>query len=185
MRRLALSSEYLHFNTLIWQAPSWGFAITGGVLATYASAPNWFRDSLLAFALFVLGGGFLWALNCALIRYRHYQSAFAPDNVRMPPFGISPKANPYLQLSMCLNCAVLGVVAVDRLIFSIRSRFSASELGKVCQCDSRLQANDVLWVLLFGSIASSIIFWRYLEHQQVDVQNRIDISQGRPRNGIG
>jgi len=105
---LELSDTYRHYNSLIWQVPSWGVAIAAGAVIAadqIGKGPGtWTIPVKYVQALILLFGALLLsALATALYRYRAYQAASAPVPIPRPPFGEKPGANRYLQLTLCLT----------------------------------------------------------------------------------
>ena len=140
---LQLSQTFRHFNSLMWQIPSWGIAIATGVFLAadhigksadghWIISVNWVQALVLFFGSFLLV-----ALACALYRFRAYQAASAPIPVQRPPFGQPPRADSWLQGAVCLTAG--------RLI-----------------CASLMQAFSRPWLLLIGLLVGAF-GWRVAE----------------------
>jgi hypothetical protein len=150
---LELSDTYRHFNSLIWQVPSWGVAIATAVIVaadqlgkdanTWTIPVKYVQASVLAFGAFLLT-----ALAIALYRYRAYQAASAPEPSPTPPFRQQPKANLYLQGSLCLISGAVAGLAVA-------------------------QALSQIWLILSGLIAG-IIGWIFAERGNEAVVKKIN-----------
>ena len=116
-----IGENYRHFNSLIWQVPSWGVAIAAGVVvaanqintepATWNVPTRYVQASILGFGFFLLT-----ALTIALYKYRIYQAAFVPSPPPSPPFQMWPSANKFLQWAMCFTTGGIGGLAVSQLI---------------------------------------------------------------------
>lgn len=118
------NENYRHYNSLIWQVPSWGIAISAGVIVAanqigncknnWIIPINWVQGLVLLFGAFLLC-----ALSIALYKYRISQAACAPHPAPHPPFRAKPRANRYLQLAMCLTSGGLfGLAIAQALSFS-------------------------------------------------------------------
>lgn len=109
MDQLKLSEEYRHFNSLIWQVPSWGIAIAAGVIVAADRLEREDQSKCLTqvkcvqVCILFFGAVLLSALAIALYRYRAYQAAAVPYPVPKPPFGSKLPANTFLQLAICLT----------------------------------------------------------------------------------
>lgn len=116
-----LSETYLHYNSLIWQVPSWGIAISAGVIVAanqigkfennWTFPVKWVQASILLFGFFLL-----FSLSIALYKYRVGQAASMLYPVPSPPFKTKPTANRYLQGAICLTSGgVVGLAAAQAL----------------------------------------------------------------------
>lgn len=116
---LELSETYRHLNSLIWQVPSWGIAISAGVIVaadqigkygdTWTIPIKYIQTLILLFGVFLLT-----ALSIALYKYRASQAASAPYPIPSPPFRTKPAANRYLQGAMCLTTGgIVGLAAAQ------------------------------------------------------------------------
>jgi len=121
MPLLQMSSDQRHFNSLIWQVPSWGIAIAAGVVIAAREAgqkPSVWRfpakyaqTAVLAFGFFLLA-----ALTIALYKCRVFQAATMPENLPKPPVNVPPSANRYLQGAMCLTTGCVAGLAGAQLM---------------------------------------------------------------------
>ncbi len=118
-KSLNLSETFRHFNTLIWQVPSWGIAIAVGVIVaadqigkysdTWSISIQFIQASILFFGFFLLLG-----LTFAVYRFRTFQAASAPDPLPIPPFKQNPPAECFLQGALCLTGGgLLGLASVQ------------------------------------------------------------------------
>jgi hypothetical protein len=114
-----LSETYRHYNSLIWQLPSWSVAIATGVIVAAnqigKSADTWtIPVKYVQVSILLFGAFLLTALAIALYRYRAYQAASAPQPIPAPPFQRNPPANLYLQGAVCLTAGgVWGLAAAQ------------------------------------------------------------------------
>jgi hypothetical protein len=117
------SESYRHFDTLIWQTPTWSTAVFTGVLV---SAFQIHKDKIEIFtvtsatiALLLVAGGaiFLGSLAYTLFRFRVHQ-CYTTDKLATP---FSAAASTYLgrlgaqsllQASVCVQSAVLAGLTV-------------------------------------------------------------------------
>ncbi len=116
---LILSETFRHFNSLMWQVPSWGIAIAVGVIVaadqigkysnTWSIPVQYVQASILFFGFFLLLG-----LTFAVFRFRTYRAASAPDPLPIPPFRKNPPAETFLQGALCLTVGgLLGLASVQ------------------------------------------------------------------------
>jgi hypothetical protein len=120
---LELSETYRHYNSLIWQVPSWSIAIAAGVIVATneigKSADTWtIPVKYVQVSILLFGAFLLTALAIALYRYRAYQAASAPQPIPAPPFRKKPAANRYLQGAVCLTAGGLWGLAAAQF-FSV------------------------------------------------------------------
>ena len=120
---LELSETYRHYNSLIWQVPSWSVAIATGVIVAAnqigKSADTWtIPVKYVQVSILLFGAFLLTALAIALYRYRAYQAASAPQPIPAPPFQRKPAANRYLQRALCLTSGGVAGLAAAQL-FSV------------------------------------------------------------------
>lgn len=153
---LELSETYMHYNSLIWQVPSWGIAIAAAVIVaadqigketnTWMIPLNYVQASILAFGAFLLIG-----LTIALYRYRAFQAASVPELLQSPPFRQKPSANCYLQGGLSLTTGgIAGLAGV--------------------------QALSETWLIVIGLIIG-IIGWIFAEYGNKAVVNKINDSR--------
>ena len=159
---LELNETFRHYNSLIWQVPSWGVAIAAGVIVaadqigksenTWTIPVKYVQASILLFGAFLLT-----ALAIALYRYRAYQSASAPQPIPIPPFQQKPAANRYLQGALCLiSGGVAGLAAA--------------------------QAFSVAWLVVIGLIVG-FIGWIFAECGNKVVVKKINNSIKSEKDG--
>lgn len=118
-KKLTLSDEFQHYDTLIWQIPTWGMTIAMGsivgALQIGGVAPGAIPAGLSVGLLqaCVLGCAFLLLLSSSitLYRYRAFQAASVPSPLPCPPFGRQPSANKFLQGAMCITTGIIGGLA--------------------------------------------------------------------------
>jgi len=161
---LELSETYRHYNSLIWQVPSWGVAIAAGVIVaadridkspdtgTWTIPVKYIQASILLFGAFLLT-----ALAIALYRYRAYQAASAPHPIPTPPFQQKPAANCYLQGALCLTSGGIAGLAAA-------------------------QAFSVVWLVVVGLIVG-FIGWIFAEYGNKAVVKEINNSIKSGKDG--
>ena len=152
-----LNETYRHFNSLIWQVPSWGIAITTAIIVgvdkladrNMCRVADWAMPLIHLQALILTFGSFvLFTMAITLYRYRHFQAWATPHITPKPPFRCNPSANGLLQGVLCLfTGTLLGLVFVQE--------FSSP------------------YLVLAGLIAG-IIFWCVLESKNKQIVNEIN-----------
>ena len=114
-----LSETYVHYNSLIWQVPSWGIAISAGVIVAanqIGDCKNWIIPTNWVQAIILLFGALLLtALSIALYKYRLIQAAIVPYPIPLP-LGKKPAANAFLQLAICLTSGGLFGLAIAQAL---------------------------------------------------------------------
>lgn len=161
-RKLTLSETYIHFNTLVWQVPSWGIAIAAAVIVAATEVGNketvWVISGKLVQSLILFFGAFLlFALTVALARYRDYQAASAPLTPPKAVFCVKPKANFWLQGAMSLTTGGLFGLGIAQLL-----------------C--------LPWIILTGFIVGILLWW-WLERGRSSVLD--DIKKWQEKNMAG
>lgn len=109
---LKLSETYRDYDRLIWLVPSWGIAISAGVIVAAnqigASDSNWaIPVNYVRASILLIGTILLFVLSIAIHKYRVYQSYSVPEPLPCPPFETWPSAGFWLQLALCLSFGVL------------------------------------------------------------------------------
>jgi hypothetical protein len=120
---LELNESYRHFDSLSWQLPSWGIAITSGVIFAANEIGKggvngaWMIPTrYVQAAVLALGGILMTALSLGLLRYREFQAATVPTGFPSPPFGRPPRAAKFLQFSMFLMSGTIVGLAGTQLL---------------------------------------------------------------------
>jgi len=117
----SVSPTHRHFNSLLWQVPSWGIAISAGVIVAANQLDNYkwtfsvefVKTSILLFGTFLLG-----ALVIAVFKYRVCHAASIDSPPPHPPSGTNPKANPFLQGAICLTLGGVFGLALAQFLSS-------------------------------------------------------------------
>ncbi|NQT59342.1 MAG: hypothetical protein HQ557_10210 [Bacteroidetes bacterium] len=119
---LELSETFRHFNSLMWQIPSWGIAIATGVILAAneigkAASPGWEIHTRYVQALVILFGVILLVpLTMLHHRFRAYEADSAPKGpLPKPPFDQAPHAERYMQLALCMTTAGLLALATIQI----------------------------------------------------------------------
>jgi len=119
---LELSETFRHFNSLMWQIPSWGIAIATGVILAAneigkAASPGWEIHTRYVQALVILFGVILLVpLTMLHHRFRAYEADSAPKGpLPKPPFDKAPHAERYMQLALCMTTAGLLALATIQI----------------------------------------------------------------------
>jgi len=143
MEEYGMGDNYRHFNSLIWQVPSWGIAIaTAGVVAADkigSTTSTWLIPSQYVQAAVLGFGAFLLiSLTIALYKYRIFQAACLRGKVPSPPFGKLPKANRYLQAAMCLTTGAMAGLAVSQALSKLWPLLAGLMLGFIAWITSEI-----------------------------------------------
>jgi len=121
---LELSETFRHFNSLMWQIPTWSVGIAVAVIVAAdqiradASSP-WGAWATEVRVLILLFGCFLLSVLVAVLhRWRAFQAASTPAQLPIPPFKQRPPAESLLQGVSCVTAGGLGGFAITHLLAS-------------------------------------------------------------------
>ena len=132
---LILSETYMHFDTLIWQMPSVGMAVgVGAIIAAsqIQTAEGWTLNlQQIRGLILTMGAVLLVALAAALFKYRIFSTAATPSPLPKPPFGESPSAGSWLQLSMTITTGLLAGFAAAQFVQDARLIVLGGEIGVI------------------------------------------------------
>ena len=154
-KTLKLSDTYRHLDSLIWQVPSWSIAISAGVIVAANQLSNcdnkwifpvkYIRGAILLFGTFLLS-----ALSVAIFKYRASQAASVDGPAPHPPFGVRPKANPFLQGAICLTSGGLFGLALAQFF-------------------------SLAWLIIHGFLIGALA-WIYFEIRSQSVVEEIKVT---------
>ena len=142
---LELSETFRHFNTLMWQIPSWGIAIATGVILAAneigkEGSQTWQIQLRYIQALVLLFGFFL-LLTLTMLhhRFQAYQADSAPKRpLPKPPFDQVPHVEQCMQLALCMTTAGLLALALIQII----------PKASICIIIVTFVLGSILWLIL-------------------------------------
>lgn len=150
-KSLELTDTFRHFDTLMWQIPTWSVAIAAAVIVAADQirpgvASPWGAYATHVRALLLLFGTVLLAaLSVVLHRWRAFQAASAPPDLPAPPFKQKPSAISFLQLASCLTTGGLGGFAFTHLLSPPVPLFLGFATGICAWCGSPSAECTLQW----------------------------------------
>lgn len=169
-----LGDNYRHYNSLIWQVPSWGSAIGSGIIvAAFSLDPNKFDSKVLYFlvrcSILLFGTVFLIVLCLTLWRYRVYQASFVNRHIKQkPPFETGIKANRWLQFVMFLSCGMSAWFALPDVCL-LFGRLIGLELDNCANAFRLLLAFPVICGVIIA-----FIYWECRYDEVVGLYKKLD-----------